>query len=114
AGCAKLAARPKDSGRNNALNAAAFSLFQLVAGGELDEDQVREHLIAAAEACGLVAEDSAASVRATIESGAKVGRAQPRRAPNGGGDQPDGQAGTAPRPLGLLDLVTRQGPPNPR
>src|SRR5262249_59930296 len=34
---------PKDSGRNNALNTAAFSVFQLVAGGELDEetDKVR-------------------------------------------------------------------------
>jgi putative DNA primase/helicase len=80
--CAKLAAMPKDSGRNNALNTAAFNLFQLVAGGELDEDadQVRERLYAAAEACGLVAEDGAASVRATVESGAKAGRAQPRQA----------------------------------
>jgi hypothetical protein len=42
---------PKDSGRNNALNSAAFSVFQLVAGGELDEekDQVAERLFAAAE-----------------------------------------------------------------
>src|SRR5262249_1346792 len=57
--CDKLATMPKDSGRNNTLNSAAFSLFQLVAGGELDEekDQVRERLFAAAEACGLVAED---------------------------------------------------------
>src|SRR6516165_4077828 len=38
----------------------------------------------AAEACGLVNDDGEASVRATIESGAKAGRAQPRRAPNGG------------------------------
>src|SRR5215470_6837947 len=47
--CDKLAAMPKDSGRNNALNRAAFSLFQLVAGGELDDerDQVRERLFAA-------------------------------------------------------------------
>jgi hypothetical protein len=86
--CAKLAAMPKDSGRNNALNSAAFSVFQLVAGGELDEegDKVRGHLFAAAEKCDLVAEDGAASVLATIESGAKAGRAQPRQAPdhNGG------------------------------
>jgi hypothetical protein len=77
---------PKDSGRNNALNSAAFNLFQLVAGEELDEekDQVRERLFAAAEACGLVTEDGEASVRATIESGAKAGRAQPRQASDGG------------------------------
>jgi hypothetical protein len=88
--CDKLAAMPKDSGRNNALNTAAFNLFQLVAGGELDEeqDQVRERLFAAAETCGLVAEDSAASVCATIESGAEAGRAEPRQASKGdGGDR---------------------------
>src|SRR5262249_34084516 len=82
--CDKLAAMPKDGGRNNALNSAAFSVFQLVAGGELDEekDKVRDQLFAAAEKCGLVIEDGAASVLATIESGAKAGRAQPRQAPD--------------------------------
>jgi hypothetical protein len=86
---AKLAVMEKHSGRNNALNRAAFSVFQLVAGGELDEekDEVRDHLFAAAEKCGLVAEDGATSVLATIESGAKAGRTQPRRAPNAGGEQ---------------------------
>jgi putative DNA primase/helicase len=78
--CAALAAMPPNSGRNNALNTAAFNLFQLVAGGGLDENTVRDRLFAAAEACGLVAEDGVASVRATIESGAKAGRAQPRQA----------------------------------
>jgi AAA domain/Bifunctional DNA primase/polymerase, N-terminal len=89
--CDKLAAMPKDSGRNNALNSAAFNLFQLVAGGELDaeKDQVAERLFSAAEACGLVVDDGAASVRATIESGAKAGCAQARRAPDGGGEQGD-------------------------
>jgi hypothetical protein len=87
--CAALAAMPKDSGRNDKLNRAAFGLFQLVAGGGLDENVVRDHLFAAAEMCGLVAEDGAASVRATIDSGAKAGREQPRQAPDHdhGGDQ---------------------------
>jgi putative DNA primase/helicase len=76
--CAALAAMPKDSGRNSALNTAAFNLFQLVAGGRLDENEVRNQLYKAAEDCGLVDEDGEASVRATIESGAKAGRAQPR------------------------------------
>jgi hypothetical protein len=67
--CAALAAMPPNSGRNNALNTAAFNLFQLVTGGGLDEGVVHDRLFAAAEACGLVAEDGAASVRATIESG---------------------------------------------
>jgi hypothetical protein len=82
--CAALAAMPKDSGRNNALNRAAFNLFQLVAGGSLDENEVRERLFAAAEANGLVDEDGAAPVLATIESGAKAGSAQPRQAPEHG------------------------------
>ena len=82
--CAALAAMPPNSGRNDALNRAAFNLFQLVTGGGLDEETVQERLYAAAEACGLVNDDGEASVRATIESGAKAGRAQPRRAPNGG------------------------------
>jgi Bifunctional DNA primase/polymerase, N-terminal len=99
--CDKLAAIPKDAGRNNALNAAAFSLFQLVAGGELDEekDRVREHLFAAAETCGLVTDDGAVSVRATIESGAKAGRAQPRQAPDGN------SKATAPPPACDLDQL---------
>jgi putative DNA primase/helicase len=82
--CRALATMSKDSGRNNALNRAAFNLFQLVAAGGLEENTVRERLFAAAETCGLVAEDGAASVRDTIESGAKAGRAQPRQAPGPG------------------------------
>ncbi len=91
--CAALAAMPKDTGRNNALNRAAFNLFQLVAGGGLDENEVRERLYAAAETCGLVDEDGAASVRATIESGAEAGRAQPRQPPDHGGAHGDDQDG---------------------
>jgi AAA domain-containing protein/bifunctional DNA primase/polymerase-like protein len=80
--CAAIAGMPKHSGRNDALNRAAFSLFQLVACGGLEENDVRDRLFAAAEACGLVAEDGARSVLATIESGAKAGRTQPRQAPD--------------------------------
>ena len=87
--CAALAAMPKDSGRNSALNGAAFNLFQLVAGGGLEEGVVRERLFAAAEACGLVTEDGAASVWATIESGAKAGRLQPRQAPDTNAERHD-------------------------
>src|SRR5262249_13953764 len=84
--CAALAAMPPNSGRNDALNRAAFNLFQLVAGGGLDEAEVREQLFAAAEKCGLVADDGEKSVLATIESGAKKGREQPRQAPEQNND----------------------------
>jgi len=86
--CAELAAMAK-GGRNEKLNRAAFGLFQLVAIGGLDENEVRERLFAAAEACGLVAEDGEESVRATIKSGAKAGRAQPRQV----SDRTNGHAG---------------------
>jgi hypothetical protein len=76
--CDTLAAMPKDSGRNNALNRAAFKMFQFVASGELSEGLVRESLFAAASDCGLVDEDGAAQVHATIDSGACAGHARPR------------------------------------
>jgi putative DNA primase/helicase len=82
--CKALAAMSKDSGRNNALNRAAFNLFQLVAAGGLDANVVRERLFAAAETCGLVADDGEKAVRDTIESGARAGRTQPRQAPDPG------------------------------
>ena len=71
--CAALAAMPKDSGRNDALNRAAFNMFQLVTSGDLTDSMVRAELFAAATACGLVADDGAAQVWATIESGARAG-----------------------------------------
>jgi hypothetical protein len=76
--CAALTAMPKDSGRNDALNRAAFNMFRLVNSGDLNENMVHTGLFAAAEACGLVAEDGADQVHATIESGARAGRARPR------------------------------------
>jgi len=76
--CASLAAMAKDSGRNNALNRAAFNMFQLIKSGDLNENMVRTELFAAATACGLVDEDGATQVLATIESGARAGHARPR------------------------------------
>lgn len=67
--------------RNDALNRAAFSLFQLVAGGELDEQEVQAALERAAEECGLVREDGLTAVLKTISSGKAKGMASPRSAP---------------------------------
>ena len=77
--------------RNSTLNTAAFNLFQLVAGGALDEQEVRDRLFEAAQICGLVADDGAQQVWATIDSGAAAGRQQPRTRP-----QPPSQSGTRP------------------
>ncbi len=70
--------RTAPGGRNHALNRAAFALFQLVAGGELDRDEVIEHLIDACHRNGLVKDDGLPSVVATIRSGESAGMQHPR------------------------------------
>ena len=85
--------------RNNTLNSAAFSLFQLVAGGELDEQEVRRRLFEAAEACGLVADDGAQAAWDTIDSGARGGRAQPRTRPHQQQQQAGAQAAPQAAPI---------------
>jgi hypothetical protein len=67
--------------RNSTLNRAAFNLGQLVGGGALDEQDARDRLFEAAETCRLVADDGAASVFATIDSGITKGKQQPRSRP---------------------------------
>lgn len=64
-------------GRNEALNKAAFSLGQLVAGGELDEPTVVRELTAAARLAGLDEHE----IQPTIESGLRAGGLQPRNVP---------------------------------
>jgi bifunctional DNA primase/polymerase-like protein len=103
--------------RNRTLNTAAFNLFQLVAGGALDEQEVRDRLFEAAQTCGLVADDGVASVEATIDSGAQAGRKQPRARPQ---PSPQGAArpiiqviaGQIPRMLGEIeDALLKSGLP---
>ena len=64
-------------GRNHVLNRAAFSLGQLVAGGELERSTVERELTAAAQLCGL--NDS--EIGPTIASGLRAGAASPRTVP---------------------------------
>jgi hypothetical protein len=88
----KAVAAAQPGMRNSTLNTAAFNLYQIVAGGELDEEDVYDRLFEAAETCGLVADDGAAQVEATIASGAAAGRQQPRTR-----SQP--RVRTGPRPI---------------
>jgi putative DNA primase/helicase len=76
--------------RNTQLNKSAYNIFQIVHGnpGLLNENEVRRRLFAAAEACGLVADDGAASVWRTIESGEAGAEKQPRVRPLAKLDQP--------------------------
>ena len=85
--CARIAAAAVGQ-RNSTLNAAAFNLFQIVAGGGLDEQEVRDRLFAAAEACGLVADDGTDAVLKTIASAYSAGIAQPRQRPQSGSGAP--------------------------
>lgn len=61
--------------RNEALNASAFNLAQIVAGGSLAEDMVKARLQAAAGAIGL----EPGEIAATITSGFQAGLQTPRR-----------------------------------
>ncbi|WP_158220332.1 bifunctional DNA primase/polymerase [Kineosporia sp. A_224] len=65
-------------GRNHALNRAAFKAGQLVAAGLLSDDDVRTALMAAADTCGLLADDGHAVTLRTIRSGLRAGQARPR------------------------------------
>jgi RecA-family ATPase len=67
--------------RNHTLNVAAFNLGQLVAGGVLNEADVRLRLRDACVANGLVKDDGAAAVLATLNSGLDAGMRTPRGVP---------------------------------
>lgn len=75
--CRKLATAASGQ-RNHQLNASTFSLAQIVAGGHLDEQTVRQRLLQAATECGLVADDGMDQCRATFNSGWQAGFAEPR------------------------------------
>lgn len=67
----------REGERNNALNRAAFSLGQIVAGGGLNEAATRARLLSAALENGL----TEAEAQATIASGMSSGMESPRNAP---------------------------------
>jgi hypothetical protein len=70
--------RSSQGDRNNTLFTAAAALAQLIAGGVLDEDEVRTRLRQAALNAGL----SEKEIRSTIGSGFKKGKQQPRSIPD--------------------------------
>jgi hypothetical protein len=96
--------------RNNTLFEAALNCGSFVSGGGLDEQQVIEALEAAAEECGLTAEEGSTATAATIRSGLDRGMANPRAVPDREGHNvvqmfseasPDGEAeADGPPPAG--------------
>lgn len=74
--------RSLPDGRNEALNTAAFNLGQLVGGGELPEELVRDSLTEAADSCGYTEKHGGAShTEGVIRSGMEAGKREPRSAP---------------------------------
>lgn len=73
--------------RNHAVFIAGLSLGNYVSGAGLDEARVVTALTEAAAVSGLVADDGIGTVRASIRSGLRCGKQQPRAVPpsNGGG-----------------------------
>lgn len=69
--------RTLEGGRNNALNAAAYSLAQLAAGGELKEEAAIRELERVAAEIGLGEQE----IQGTIKSGWAEGLKNPRQAP---------------------------------
>jgi hypothetical protein len=90
--CAELVVTPKGE-RNQQLWESARNLYNLVAGGVLDQVQVDHAIRAAAQRCGLL-EDEPRQTEATLASARKVGLAHPRGIPDrsrgAGADAPPG------------------------
>lgn len=68
----------REGERNETLNSAAFSIGQLVAGGELKEQPAVEQLAVAAERSGLEPDE----IEGTLRSGFDAGFSEPRSAPD--------------------------------
>jgi hypothetical protein len=76
-----LSAMGKDSGRNTAVYNAAMKCGNFIAGAGLNELAARTVLLEASRQNGLVRDDGERSVKASIASGIKNGKAKPRAVP---------------------------------
>src|SRR4029453_3590715 len=97
--CRELAAMPPNSGRNRRLFDAGLRLYSLAAGGVLDEAQVEQELLNAAERCGLLATEAKAT-RLTLASARRIGMAHPRGVPERAPHPPPPPPRTPPSPQG--------------
>ena len=71
-------ANASEGTRNDTLNRAAYALYQLVAGGEITENEATDGLITAAQSCGLKDDE----IKRTLESARKAGFENPRKKKN--------------------------------
>jgi hypothetical protein len=91
-------AETPEGGRNAQLNTAVFSLGQLVAGGELDEDLVKRKLLSMAISIGLSETEAQATIKSGLDAGAKAPRTAPTTSMN------DEEWPDSPVSLGLPEL----------
>ncbi|MEM9668697.1 MAG: bifunctional DNA primase/polymerase [Pseudomonadota bacterium] len=73
-------------GRNQQLFKTSAALASIVAGGGLPEVPVKNAILQAARANGLIESDGRSSVHATIRSGWSAGQTTPRKKPEGRND----------------------------
>ena len=92
--------------RNRQLWEAARNLYNLVATGALDHQQVHQGLLQAAERCGLLADEPRQTHR-TLASGRQVGLAHPRPAPDR--TRPDPAHASPPPPARTGGERTQEG-----
>jgi hypothetical protein len=83
-------AAARQPGRNNQLWESGRNLYNLVAAGALDEHEVHQRLLAAAQRNGLLA-DEPRQTRRTLASARQVGLAHPRRLPERAAPEPTTQ-----------------------
>jgi hypothetical protein len=103
---ARVAAAPVGQ-RNRQLWESARNLYNLVATGTLDQRQVDQGLLAAAERCGLLDEEPR-QTRRSLASGRQVGLAHPRHPPQPTIPEP-GHASPAPPPRAAGEPATERG-----
>jgi Bifunctional DNA primase/polymerase, N-terminal len=102
---ARVATAPQGQ-RNQRLWEAARNLYNLVATGALDDHQVHQGLLQAAERCGLLADEPRQTQR-TLASGRQIGLAHPRPAPDR--THPDPTHASPPPPAREGGERTREG-----
>jgi hypothetical protein len=102
---ARVAIAPQGQ-RNQQLWEAARNLYNLVAAGALDDHQVHQDLLQAAERSGLLADEPRQTHR-TLASGRQIGLAHPRPAPDR--THPDPTHASPPPPARAGGERTQEG-----
>jgi hypothetical protein len=102
---ARVATAPQGQ-RNQQLWEATRNLYNLVASGALDNQQVHQGLLQAAERCGLL-DDEPRQTHRTLASGRQVGLAHPRPAPDR--THPDPTHASPPPPARTGGERTQEG-----